>query len=192
MKTTGSVSRVEGTPGMAEGILESFRLPQVTAWLPGLAERVEGAGIDGLAFAADWTSGSAAKVEARMGEGAYRLWANGTADPEAKTMDLRVELAATKEETSRLAGGRNLEGWMPLKDGCLAFPVSVSGAWDSPRVVPDLGAWGSHLREQLAQPETQARVEREVQRGMDKLKLHSKDRENIETGLKVLKGLFTQ
>lgn len=190
MAATGDVSRVEGTPGFAENILESFRLPQVTAWLPGLAERVEGAGIDGVAFSAEWESGSPAKLEARMGEGAYRLRADGTADPGEKALDLRVELAATAEETSRLAGGRSLEGWMPAKDGCLAFPVSVSGPWASPRIAPDLGAWGSHLKEQLAQPETQERVEKEVQRGLDKLKLHSKDRQNVEAGLKLLEGFL--
>lgn len=191
LKASGSVARVEGAPELAAGVLDVLKTPQVMSWLPGLAARADPAappGIGDLAFAVHWDGGPLAKVEAELGESPYRLWGVGTADPAARLLDLHAELSATPEETARLAGGRDLEGWMPSRDGCLAFPLAVSGSWDAPRIVPDLAVWEAHLREQLARPETQQRIEREVQRGLDKL--HSKDRRNVEAGLSLLNGFL--
>lgn len=191
LKASGSVARVEGAPELAAGVLDVLKTPQVMSWLPGLAERADAAsppGIGDLAFAVHWDGGPLAKVEAELGESPYRLWGVGTADPAARLLDLHAEISASPEETARLAGGRDLEGWMPSRDGCLAFPLAVSGPWDAPRVVPDLAVWEAHLREQLARPETQQRIDREVRRGLDKL--HSKDRRNVEAGLSLLNGLL--
>lgn len=191
LKTSGTVSRVEGAPELSARVLEALRTPQLTSWLPGLAARADNAsppGIGDLAFAVHWDGGPLAKVEAELGETPYRLWAVGTVAPAARLLDLRAELSATPEETARLAGGRDLEGWMPSRDGCLTFPLAVAGPWDAPRIAPDMGVWEAHLRDQLARPETQQRIGREVQRGLDKL--HSKDRRNVEAGLELLNGFL--
>ena len=196
VRTTGRVDRVEGgaeTGGVSARVLEALQLPMVTAWLPGLSERVSevasgGLGIGDISFAAAWRGDAIEVEEARLGEGGYSLMAAGRVDLAARELDLRAELSATPEETARLAGGRSLEGWMPARKGCLVFPMSVEGPWNAPRFVPDTEAWERHIREQLAQPETQERIGREVERGLERL--HSKDRRNVEAGLKLLNGFL--
>jgi len=187
----GEIATASDGESLVGRTLAALRETAAAKWLPGLAAAGDGA--DGgtilwgkASAAANWRGDLLTLDSLKAESPLFTASAVGTADTAAKTLDLRAELATTPEETARLAGGLSLEGWMPSRDGCLLFPLSITGPWERPLVAPDAGVWENHVREQLARPETQEKIGREIERGLDKLELHGKDRKNVETGLKLL------
>ncbi len=92
----------------------------------------------------------------------YRLDLTGTVRPFDDRLDLIAQLRFSREETSRLTGGKDLSAYLPYERGGLRIPVAITGSMTKPTVLPDLDQLlrnaltgpvteqlGSHLRQPL-------------------------------------------